>query len=815
MASSKKEEHKQLRSLYSKLNKTNRCQTYAKNRHIPNSYMENTLKEELVLEHLIQYKKEFSSAIDPKRDLLLYPMNECKKYKFICTTIRPTKVPYPELYDYEKCAKFLSDFIEYEELNPPNEFPKYIPSPENVLLWQIGDCFDISIALCSLLIGSGYNAFVVYGNAPRYITIKDQTNLDCPDFPDDIKVIEPDLTDTAEESDIKIVEYKKKIISQFENDLQKQIEEDERQRWIEDNVINDDQPELERYDPWNKKRIHCWVLIKKNKRIDTSLFIEPASGRIYPIENSPFEKVDAVFNNINFWINLLPEKPINELDFNLLNQSAWEYVMLGTKESDEVEEADLEQDKTREDTIQSILDMPPHWPNKLYISSYAYHNRIPVPTQTFYFKRTKVDKYSPYSQCDGKVLVIYKYLDYARLRLYEVETRYRHRTDKLYKSYKYPYQHKEIEYYLPGQEYGWKTIEKVEALYKTINYYETNYDTGLIYRHEVYGKEITHKYKSRDDKVIERKVTFEPNLKGEIKSKEFELDSALYKSKLLITEFIQKYTVNPLVPPEQQIQKLVFLFSQSNFEMRLTYHFAKGKIKAETEKFYDKENESSMGGDDRDENMMRLGSDKEKLKKRLILIKTDSIGSFIKIEERYNEQLCKNSEYLKKIYEFSKGTSIFKGDIFKNHILEKHLFDKEIDETEKTSISNQDYSGIGHRFDRIEYFVKLEKEKREKSGLGKDNEEIKKAVINVFKEEKMQVTNILQTELKMHMANLNKEIDEFKNKDNITAKDIEEHNRKINDIQRVINIIYQRSHRHIIKIMEELNVLMTTLDEKI
>ena len=168
---------KEIRSKYSKLNKESRCLEFSKSKSIPVSYKENTLKEELVLEHLIQYRKEFSQAIDPKRDLFLYPMNESRKYKFICTTVRPTKVPYPELYNFDKCAKFISDFIEYEELSPPNEFPKYIPAPDNVLKWQIGDCFDIAIVLCSILLGVGYNAYVVYGKAPRYITTKDQSNL--------------------------------------------------------------------------------------------------------------------------------------------------------------------------------------------------------------------------------------------------------------------------------------------------------------------------------------------------------------------------------------------------------------------------------------------------------------------------------------------------------------------------------------------------------------------------------------------------------------------------------------------------------------
>lgn len=79
--------------------------------------------------------------------------------KFISTTIRPTKLPYTELYEWDDCAKFIADFLEYEELEPPNELPEYIPSPANVIEWQAGDCFDFSILLCSLLIGSGYDAY--------------------------------------------------------------------------------------------------------------------------------------------------------------------------------------------------------------------------------------------------------------------------------------------------------------------------------------------------------------------------------------------------------------------------------------------------------------------------------------------------------------------------------------------------------------------------------------------------------------------------------------------------------------------------------
>ena len=134
------------------------------------------------MEHVLEYKRQFKVIYDPLRKLLLAPRNERSIRKFICTTIRPTKLPYTDLYQWDKCAKFVADFLEYEELVEPDKFPNYIPSPANVLDWQIGDCFDFSIVLCSLLIGAGYDAFVVHGTAPKKITVKDESMMECP-FP--------------------------------------------------------------------------------------------------------------------------------------------------------------------------------------------------------------------------------------------------------------------------------------------------------------------------------------------------------------------------------------------------------------------------------------------------------------------------------------------------------------------------------------------------------------------------------------------------------------------------------------------------------
>lgn len=176
---------------------------------IPRCYTENTSKEELVLEHVLEYERQFKVIYDPTRELILAPKNECDKRKFICTTLRPTKLPYTELYDYEGAAKFIANYLDYEELAEPNRLPSHIPSPANVLNWQEADAFDFAIALCSLLLGVGYDAYVVYGTAPKEITTKDESLMECPfDLTFESHKVEPDpLVDEDEEKTAKKVTH--------------------------------------------------------------------------------------------------------------------------------------------------------------------------------------------------------------------------------------------------------------------------------------------------------------------------------------------------------------------------------------------------------------------------------------------------------------------------------------------------------------------------------------------------------------------------------------------------------------------------------
>lgn len=54
------------------------------------------------------------------------------------------------------------------------------PSSQLDVCAQGGDCFDICTVLCSLLLGAGFDAYVVAGYAPLAVTVSDQTSAVCP-----------------------------------------------------------------------------------------------------------------------------------------------------------------------------------------------------------------------------------------------------------------------------------------------------------------------------------------------------------------------------------------------------------------------------------------------------------------------------------------------------------------------------------------------------------------------------------------------------------------------------------------------------------
>lgn len=144
---------------------------------LPHSYRENSAKEEAVLEYVENFRRQFVLLFPARRELMLCPVNECGVRKFVCSTIRPSKLANDEIYDLQSAANFVADFFEYAMLENPTQMPDLLPSPGSIVKLRAGDCYDLSHVLVTMLRGSGYDAYVVSGYAPLWITRADQSKV--------------------------------------------------------------------------------------------------------------------------------------------------------------------------------------------------------------------------------------------------------------------------------------------------------------------------------------------------------------------------------------------------------------------------------------------------------------------------------------------------------------------------------------------------------------------------------------------------------------------------------------------------------------
>lgn len=282
---------------------------------LPPSYTSNSTKEELCIEYVNSFLDQFANVY-PKRVLpYIIAENECGVPKFICSTIRPTQLQYSEIYDMHECAIFLAGYMQYEPLDPPTQPPSVLPSPCQSLDWHTGDSFDMALILCSALIGFGYDAYVVNGYAPKYITLQDQTMTQCPIV---ASLDKESVSGKTSRSSNQVGEEKD------ENPYKPPDNEVRESKYL---ALEREKKHLESVDSfvlWNQtegtpeeppvvddkiKRVHAWVLVRAGPRdVQTHTFLEPTTGRAYPVSNNPYLGVESIWNKNNFWVNVENEK---------------------------------------------------------------------------------------------------------------------------------------------------------------------------------------------------------------------------------------------------------------------------------------------------------------------------------------------------------------------------------------------------------------------------------------------------------------------------------------------------------------------------
>eukprot|EP00002_Diphylleia_rotans_P017531 TRINITY_DN3404_c0_g1_i3.p1 TRINITY_DN3404_c0_g1~~TRINITY_DN3404_c0_g1_i3.p1 ORF type:complete len:916 (-),score=156.85 TRINITY_DN3404_c0_g1_i3:477-3224(-) len=537
----------------------------------------NSLKEEAVLEAVDNFRISFYQLFPHRPLLLLQPLNECGVPKFICSTLRPTQLPYEQLYDYESCAKFVADFITFEPLSKSYELPKYVVSPKRTLEWQVGDAVDMSIVLASLLLGVGYDAYCVLGYASKEITLKDERRIECPVLKDEKKE-ETSQANTGEKK------YKFNPRPVLESKFQKMMEEKrlmaeelERSKAISQTrkVASREKPSQHQRNV--ERRIHCWVMIFAGKReVQQNIFIEATTGTCYPIEHAGYLGIESLWNHRNVWINMQTKvHAIKDLSFDLHDIVRWEHVILeaaharkGRGNDNYHDDDGHKEDIDTGDDPEKVVDLPPSWVEKLDIPRDAFSLRCPQGQKDVVYRKCQMDMYAEYRRPDGMVSQLVLYRDYKRRLPLEVRQSFANRKDRLSNRVYYILERKTHEFFEPGRSHGLKEHIYIEGKRRTMHFYPSARLDGLVSRDEMIGKKIIETFTGREDRLIYRSITY------------YDKSESGKKDELIPRKMTEKFSRNEVLVADDDVAKRTFELEEKGGRIRLDFHKAPGRITA-------------------------------------------------------------------------------------------------------------------------------------------------------------------------------------------------------------------------------------------
>lgn len=386
-----------------------------------------------------------------KDRLFLQPRNEFGKNKFVCSFIQPTILPYNELYNLRSCAEFIARYLVYE---PLEDGETTVVTPAQTLTSGVGDCFDYSFLLASLLIGAGYDAFVVLGMAPDWIRLKDQGHM----------------------------HMALKELGSGDNDTTRP--------WSVEVSIKD---ECYKQKTSNSDGIHCWLLVKSGKREGGTCLVEPSTGILYPVgHDSPYSQVFSVWSERHCWLNI-GDGSIGVEGFDFSNTSQWLPV------------------------LPDAHSTPCSWVNALSLSKEQFLLRYPGGSRRIVLSNEQVELFGENVDPKGVVSrVIQYYEDTARTIVVECTELFcpTRRVDHMIQRTRRPMDNMNHIYY--SLENDMFMRERKEIIMeggkqlRYIGFYEKTRADGLLERIEEAnetGSSITERFLNRADGLVRRVVS--------------------------------------------------------------------------------------------------------------------------------------------------------------------------------------------------------------------------------------------------------------------------------------------------------------------
>ncbi|KAG5848751.1 hypothetical protein ANANG_G00102750 [Anguilla anguilla] len=547
----------------------------------PTSYKENSPHENQLLEMAENFRCQYVHLHPERKPLLLCPLNECGTKKFVSTTLQPTLLSYPELYNWHGCASFVCDHLCLDPLDPPSSLPRQLFSPTWVLQNQRGSSFDFSTLLCSFLLGAGYNAYCVSGYAVKEMCLLDQSRQDCP-----LKVRQE--KEWVEEEKKQSKKYSVKPPRDLRSGFQKQ-QEARRQAEVEA-MMAQKKEEEERLreererpppDPLLGQRVHCWVLILAGSReVPENFFVDPLTGKSFSTGDPSFLGIESVWNHQNYWVNMQScHNGCAEMTFDLSDATRWEFLLPGDiallisamkiqQESEDLEEEEEEEDEPK------VFEMPPTWVKPIAISQRDMETRCPGGKKVIMYRKAKLEKFAPYLLHDGMVTCLTTFTDLECKYPNAMRQWFQNRQDRLEERELDVVTNMTLERFRPGRSHALKTHRYVTMELETerqMEFYSHARADGLAERQEL-PSEMTESFQERSDFLYYRHVIFHERLEKAV-AKELQDQEHRHVKKI-----VERFHRDRSKPANEDVAERVFLVSENRIE--LTYHREDDRITA-------------------------------------------------------------------------------------------------------------------------------------------------------------------------------------------------------------------------------------------
>lgn len=520
---------------------------------LPATYKSNTTHEKETLQYARNFHRQFSNLYAQRRPIAMIFDNECGVQKFISTFIRPTLLPYPQLATHDGIGSFVADYVTFEPLATPTKPPAQLQSPNTTLWRQHGTSLDMSLLLCSLLQGAGYDAYGVLGYATKTVATNSRFRLEKPLRAPEQKA---PPSDDAVKTNKYALNLNEKLQSKYEKDMAARRAAKAKAQANEATNAPSAADEDPMSDELFGMRLHSWILVCAGpKDVAEAFFIEPVTGSVISVLDPNYLGIEFVFNSTNLYVNMQPNhEGLQHMMYDLQDSAHWEYVF-PTPEASRLPRAEVLQ---RDPELMDV-ECAPSWVEPLALEPRDYQTQCPQGKRKVLTTDSVIELYAEYLNENGLVRKVTAYENSKLEQVKTVTSTFKHRQDLLLRRTETPAESSagatKADFYLPGHPYQVREHRQklgADPMREVRFYVETRAD-GALRRVET-RDELLESYKSRFDRLVMRQIVFDAPQNRPLITADSKVEAVTKR----VAMIVERYARDPDVDEHDDIEEVSY-----------------------------------------------------------------------------------------------------------------------------------------------------------------------------------------------------------------------------------------------------------------